>query len=68
MTSIVIFWKVLIEIKTLKKFKPDNFKIFRNKMDEKVGFEIILKRCEHVAYVTVRMIRMITISIIANQY
>ena len=36
-------------------------------MDEKAGFEIILRRCEHVTYLTVRTISIITISIITNQ-
>ena len=36
-------------------------------MDEKAGFEIILRRCEHVTYVTVTTISIITISIITNQ-
>ena len=36
-------------------------------MNEKAGFEIMLKTREHVTHVTVRTTRMITISMIANQ-
>ena len=43
-----------------------NFKILRNK-NEKAGFEIKLKRCELMTQVTVRIIIMVTISMIANQ-
>ena len=35
-------------------------------MDEKAGFEIKLKRCEHVTCVTVRTICIISISMITN--
>lgn len=31
-----------------------NFKILRNKKNEKADFEIKLKRCEHVNYATVK--------------
>ena len=48
-------------------FEPHNFKILRNKMKEKAGLEIILKKCEHVTYVKERTISMITISVITNQ-
>ena len=50
MASIVIFLKVLIA----------RFKILINKMNEKVGFEIMV-------YVTERAISMIIISMITNQ-
>ena len=36
-------------------------------MNEKVGFEIILKMCEDVTFVTVRTISMITITMIPSQ-
>ena len=36
-------------------------------MSEKADFEIILRRCKHVTYVTVRTISMITIGMITNQ-
>ena len=36
-------------------------------MNEKAGFNIILKRCEHVTYRTVRATIMIIISMIINQ-
>ena len=36
-------------------------------MNEKAVLEIILKICEHMTYVTVRTISMITIGIITNQ-
>ena len=45
---IAIILKVLSANMTLKKskhiLKPCNFKILRNEMNEKAGFEIILKR------------------------
>ena len=44
-----------------------NFKILRNKKNERAGFEIKLKRCELMTQVTVRIIIMITISMITNQ-
>ena len=66
MASIFIFLKVIIGNMTLKKIEadsnPHNFKILINKMNEKAGFEIILKRCEHVTCVTVRTISMTTTS------
>ena len=39
----------------------------RNEMNEKAGFEIILKKGEHVRYATARSISMIKISMIINQ-
>ena len=36
-------------------------------MNERAGFEIILKRWEYVTYATVRSISMIIISVIINQ-
>ena len=36
-------------------------------MDERAGFEIIIKRCEYMTCVTVRTINMITISMRTNQ-
>ena len=36
-------------------------------MNQKAGFEVVLRRCEHVIYVTVRTISMITISMITKQ-
>ena len=35
-------------------------------MNEKAGFEIILKRCKHMTYLTVRTISMIAISVVNN--
>ena len=46
---------------------PHNFKVSANNMNEKTGFEMILKRCEHVVYAAVRTIGIITISVITNQ-
>ena len=70
MAPTAIILRVLIANMTLKNlayFKPRNFKILRNEMNEKAGFEIILKRWEHVTYATVRSISMIIISMIINQ-
>ena len=53
--------------KILAYSQPYNFKISTNKMNQKAGFEIILERYEHVTYVRVRAISMITISMINNQ-
>ena len=56
-------------LKTVSAYSnPRNFKILRNKMNEKAGFEIILKRCEHVTYGTVRTTSMIIISMIINPF
>ena len=48
-------------------FESHSFKILTNNMNQKAGFEIILKRCDHVTYVTVRKIIMVVISMITNQ-
>ena len=56
-------------LKTISAYSnPRNFKILRNKMNEKAGFEIILKRCEHVTYGTARTTSMIIISMIINPF
>ena len=47
--------------------KSKNFKILTNKMNQKAGFEIIVKKCKHVTYITIKTISMITISMITNQ-
>ena len=53
------FLKVLIANMTLKKSEHIlNLTILRFKMNEKAGFEIILKRCEHVTYVIKRTFSM----------
>ena len=36
-------------------------------MNQKAGFEIIVKKCKHVTYITIKTISMITISMITNQ-
>ena len=48
-------------------FKSHNFSILKNRMNEKAGFEIVLKSQKHVTYVAVRTISMITISMITIQ-
>ena len=48
-------------------FESYRFKILTNNMNQKAGFEIILKRCDHVTYATVRTISMVVISMITNQ-
>ena len=40
--------------------KPKNFKILTNKMNQKAGFEITVKKCEHVTYIAIKTISMIT--------
>ena len=71
MAPIAIILKVLIINMTFKKSKHiltlAIFKILKNEMNEKAGFEIILKRWEHVTYATVISISMIMVSMIISQ-
>ena len=65
MASIFIFLKMLIANMKYSTFQ--NFKILRNKMNEKARFEIIFKRCEHVTYTIVRTTSMTIISMMTKK-